>query len=59
MIKEYNMVNYKITRKRKPELHGRKVKRTGAVYYELAYYTGYWRYRDFDTLKSAKEFLKV
>lgn len=52
------MIEYKITRKRKPELHGHKVKRTGAIYYEVAYYTGHWRYKDFETLKNAKQFIK-
>ena len=50
---------YKITRKRKPELHERgKVKRTGRIYYEVAYYTDFWRYKEFDTLQQAKEFAR-
>jgi len=49
----------KITRRRKPELHERgKVKRTGPIYYEVAYFTGHWHYKEFDTLQQAKEFAK-
>lgn len=48
----------KITRKRKPELHGHKVKRTGRVYYEVAYFTDYWRYKEFETLQQAKQFIE-
>lgn len=52
------MKTYKITRKRKPELHARgKVKRTGRPYYEVAYFTNFWHYREFETLQQAKEFV--
>lgn len=52
--------DFKITRKRKPELAARgKVKRTGAIYYQLAYFTNFWHYEDFDTLQQAKDFIKV
>jgi hypothetical protein len=53
------LVNYKIISRRKPELHGHKVKRTGAIYYEAWYWNGHnWNYKEFDIRKKATEFVK-
>lgn len=50
---------YKLVTKRKPELHNGRVKRTGAVYYEVNYIKGnYWTYKEFEQRKQATEFIK-
>jgi len=51
------MRNYKITRRLKPVIVGRKVKRVGAPYYDVAYLTDNWHYKEFETLAQAKEFV--
>ncbi len=53
-------MKYKLVTKRKPELHkGGRVKRTGAVYYEVNYIKGsYWTYKEFEQRKQATEFIK-
>lgn len=49
----------KIISRRKPELHGHKVKRTGATYYEAWYWNGRnWDYKEFNVRKEATEFVK-
>jgi hypothetical protein len=52
---------YKIRSKRKPEITSTgRVKRTGAVYYEVNYIKGgYWTYKEFETRKQATEFTKT
>lgn len=50
---------YKLVTKRKPELHNGRVKRTGAVYYEVNYIKGnYLTYKEFEQRKQATEFIK-
>ena len=36
-----------------------KVKRTGRTYFEVAYFTNHWHYKEFDTRAQAKEFIST
>lgn len=50
----------KVMPRRKPELVGRRVKRVGAIYYEVAYWDGRgWAYKEFTTRPEAREFAKM
>jgi len=56
------MENYKIIRKQKPVLVGRKLKRIGEVYYEIAIWDGMnWFYLKDEpkTEKEAKEIVRL
>lgn len=54
-----SIMTTKIISRRKPELHGHKVKRTGATYYEAWYWNGRnWDYKEFNVRKEATEFVK-
>lgn len=51
------MQEYRILSKKKPEIQPNgKVKRTGRTYFEVAYFTNHWHYKEFDTRAQAKEF---
>ena len=52
---------YRIVSRRKVEIQpNNRVKRTGAKYFELAYWTGSaWTYIDFETRDAANKFLTM
>lgn len=49
---------YKITKRFKPIIQaGGKVKRTGRAFYEVAYFTDSWHFKEFDTSMDARHWV--